>query len=314
MSFWMSNTLSGSRYVCAERDEEATKESIDRLRAALDECNAVLVGAGAGLSTAAGLEYSGKRFNENFADFRDAYGIHDMYSGGFYSFPDLETYWAWWSRHIWINRYAVGATKPYKELLELVQDKDYFVLTTNVDHQFQLAGFDKNRLFYTQGDYGSFQCSYPCTEETYDNEDAIRAMMDEQPTMHVSSDLVPKCPHCGAPMTTHLRIDGRFVEDKGWQDASYRYEKFRQEHKHDKILYLELGVGDNTPVIIKYPFWDATARNENAIYACVNLGESCAPAKIANQSILIDDDINIVLNNLFLPLNQREIDHIFEKE
>lgn len=293
MSFWSGNSFAGGGYVTA--DATSAEESIEQLRCALDTCDAVLIGAGAGLSTAAGLTYSGKRFDDNFGDFRDKYGIHDIYSGGFYPFPDLETFWAWWSRHIWINRYEPGATDTYRELFELVRNKDYFVLTTNVDHQFQFTGFDKKRLFYTQGDYGSFQCSRACTNETYDNEGAIRALMDEQPTMHVSSGLVPTCPHCGAPMTTHLRIDGTFVEDDGWHAAAKRYEQFRQDHKADNILYLELGVGGNTPVIIKYPFWEAVARNPQATYACVNWGGTIAPAAIAGRSILIEADINEVL-------------------
>lgn len=295
MGFWSGNSFAGGGYVTASGEEAQTQEAITQLRHALDNCDAVLIGAGAGLSTAAGLSYSGKRFDENFADFRDAYGIRDMYSGGFYPFPDLETFWAWWSRHIWINRYEPGATETYKMLLELVRDKDYFVLTTNVDHQFQLAGFDKRRLFYTQGDYGLFQCSRSCTNETYDNEDAIRAMMAEQPSMRVSSELVPTCPRCGAPMTTNLRANNMFVEDDGWYEASRRYEQFRQEHKAGRILYLELGVGGNTPVIIKYPFWEAVARNEQATYACVNMGEAIAPTAIADRSVLVDADINEVL-------------------
>ncbi|MFR2031780.1 MAG: SIR2 family NAD-dependent protein deacylase [Collinsella sp.] len=219
-----------------------------------------------------------------------------MYSGGFYPFPDVETLWAWWSRHIYFNRYDVEPGRPYLDLLKLVKDKDYFVITTNVDHQFQLAGFDKHRLFYTQGDYGLFQCSGPCSQVTYDNEEAVRAMMEQQKGMRIPSELVPTCPKCGRPMTTNLRVDGRFVEDKGWHAAATRYDEFCRRHAGMHVLYLELGVGMNTPVIIKYPFWNAVDKNPKAIYACVSLGEACAPKAVNKRSILIDGDIGMVLS------------------
>ncbi|MCI9129935.1 MAG: Sir2 silent information regulator family NAD-dependent deacetylase [Eggerthellaceae bacterium] len=281
--------------VCAEGGAEETELGIRRLRNALQEADAVLIGAGAGMSTAAGLTYSGPRFDRYFSDFRDRFGITDIYSGGFYPFPDEETFWAWWARHIYYNRYDIEAGAPYKDLLQLVKDKDYFVITTNVDHQFQLAGFSKERLFYTQGDYGLFQCSVPCSQETYDNEEAVRAMMDAQEGMRIPSELIPRCPRCGEPMTTNLRADGRFVQDEGWYAANARYEDFCRRHEGQKMLYLELGVGGNTPVIIKYPFWEAVSANEEATYACVNMGEACAPKQIEDRSILLDADIARVL-------------------
>ena len=273
-------------------------EQIERLRQALKTADAVLIGAGAGLSTAAGFTYSGPRFTEHFGDFISKYGIQDMYSGGFYPFEDLEEHWAWWSRHIWLNRY-VDAPKPlYNDLLKLVEDKDYFVLTTNVDHQFQKAGFDKKRLFYTQGDYGLWQCSEPCHQRTYDNAEAVRRMMLEQKDMRVPSELVPHCPVCGKPMSMNLRADDTFVEDEGWHRAAERYADFLRRHQELRILYLELGVGMNTPVIIKYPFWRATAQNPNATYACINLGEALVPNEIAKRSICIDADIGDAVEQL----------------
>ena len=249
-----------------------------------------------GLSTAAGLTYSGERFDANFADFRDAYGITDMYSGGFYPFLDSLTYWAWWSRHIYLNRYDVEPGKPYLDLLKMLDGKDYFVITTNVDHQFQLAGFDKTRLFYTQGDYGLFQCSRNCSNKTYDNEEQIRQMVAEQKGMKIPESLLPKCPDCGAPLVPNLRVDGSFCEDAGWHAACNRYQNFREEHESGKVLYLELGVGNNTPAIIKYPFWDAVKSNSEATYACVNRGEACSPRAIADRSILIDGDIGTIIS------------------
>lgn len=295
MGFFSMPLVSGN-VVCAKNDDRQLVSKIEKLRQALDDVDAVIVGAGAGMSTAAGLTYSGERFDEHFADFRDAFGITDMYSGGFYPFPDVETLWAWWSRHIYFNRYDVEPGRPYLDLLKLVKDKDYFVITTNVDHQFQLAGFDKHRLFYTQGDYGLFQCSGPCSQVTYDNEEAVRAMMEQQKGMRIPSELVPTCPKCGRPMTTNLRVDGRFVEDKGWHAAATRYDEFCRRHAGMHVLYLELGVGMNTPVIIKYPFWNAVDKNPKAIYACVSLGEACAPKAVNKRSILIDGDIGMVLS------------------
>lgn len=295
MGFFSMPLVSGN-VVCAKNDDKQLVSKIEKLRQALDDVDAVIVGAGAGMSTAAGLTYSGERFDEHFADFRDAFGITDMYSGGFYPFPDVETLWAWWSRHIYFNRYDVEPGRPYLDLLKLVKDKDYFVITTNVDHQFQLAGFDKHRLFYTQGDYGLFQCSGPCSQVTYDNEGAVRAMMEQQKGMRIPSELVPTCPKCGRPMTTNLRVDGRFVEDKGWHAAATRYDEFCRRHAGMHVLYFELGVGMNTPVIIKYPFWNAVDKNPKAIYACVSLGEACAPKAVNKRSILIDGDIGMVLS------------------
>lgn len=273
-------------------------QKIDRLNAALQDADSVLIGAGAGLSTAAGLTYSGERFQKYFADFAAKYGIRDMYTGGFYSFPSPEETWAWWSRQILVNRYDVPAGKPYLDLLRLVQDKDYFVLTTNVDHQFQLAGFDKARLFYMQGDYGLWQCSKPCHPKTYDNEQAVRQMVSQQKDMRIPSELVPHCPVCGAPMTMNLRCDDTFVQDEGWYAAQQRYDDFLRTHKYSRILLLELGVGFNTPGIIKLPFWRMTAENPKATYACLNLGEAFCPDEISRQSICMDCDVGRVMGTL----------------
>ena len=226
----------------------ASSDLTGRLCDALDAADAVVVGAGAGLSASAGLTYSGERFERYFGDFQARYGIRDMYAGGFYPFETLEEYWAWWSRQIMVNRYTKAPKPVYEDLLALVRDRDCFVLTTNVDHQFQLAGFDKQRLFYTQGDYGLWQCSGPCHQETYDNEETVRKMFAEQRDMRVPAELVPRCPRCGRPMTMNLRCDGTFVQDAGWHAAARRYEDFLRRHRGGRVLFLELGVGGNTPV------------------------------------------------------------------
>ncbi len=273
-------------------------DNIPGLRRALDKADAVVVGAGAGLSTAAGFTYSGERFKKHFSDFAEKYGFSDMYSGGFYPFPAPEEFWAYWSRYIFINRYTDAPNPVYDRLLTLVSGKDYFMITTNVDHCFQKAGFDKRRLFYTQGDYGLFQCSKPCRQETFDNEPVIRQMLERQRDMRVPAELLPRCPRCGRPMTLNLRSDDRFVEDEGWHEAAERYESFLRAHKSGKVLYLELGVGFNTPGIIKYPFWRMTAENTWAVYSCVNNGKAVCPSEIASRSILLDADIFQVLEDL----------------
>lgn len=288
-------------------------EQINRLQSALEEVEFLVIGAGAGLSASAGFTYKGERFEKYFSDFSRKYGIQDMYSGGFYPYQTPEEHWAYWSRYIYINRY-MNAPKPvYEQLLKLVKHKDYFILTTNVDHCFQKAGFDKDRLFYTQGDYGLFQCSEPCCAETFDNEEIIKSMVvaqgytiephgilapPETPKMAVPAELIPRCPHCGRPMTMNLRADDTFVEDEGWHMAARRYETFLRRHKNDRVMFLELGVGYNTPGIIKYPFWQMTAQNPKAVYACINQGQATAPREIVGQAICIDGDIGEILGAL----------------
>jgi len=295
---------------------------IEKLHKALLEADAVVVGAGAGLSTAAGFTYAGERFQQHFADFIRKYGFTDMYSAGFYPFPTEEEKWAYWSRHIYYNRYVPAPKPVYENLLKLLKDKDYFVITTNVDHQFQKAGlaspssdatrpsssklgrhslllrFDKQRLFYTQGDYGLFQCAKPCHQKTYDNEEVVKRMIAEQMDMRIPTELVPRCPVCGGPMAMNLRSDETFVEDEGWHAASKRYADFISRHLHDKILFLDLGSGGNTPIVFKIPFIKWTMQNPSAIYATINLGEAFTVDQIKERSIVIDADINDVVNSL----------------
>ena len=288
-------------------------EQTERLRAALDAADAVVIGAGAGLSTSAGFTYTGERFERYFADFARKYRFDDMYTGGFYPFHTPEEHWAYWSRYIYINRYMPAPKPVYEKLLSLMKDKDYFVLTTNVDHCFQKAGFDKHRLFYTQGDYGLFQCSEPCCAETFDNEEIIKSMVaaqgytiepdgtlvpPEMPKMTVPTELVPHCPHCGRPMSMNLRADDTFVEDEGWHIAASRYSDFLRRHQNMKVLFLELAVGYNTPTIVKYSFWRMAHDWKDAIYACLNYGEAYAPDEIRKKSICINGDIGEILSQI----------------
>lgn len=289
-------------------------DNIIKLKKALKECDSVVIGAGAGLSTSAGFIYTGERLEKFFSDFLEKYGFEDMYSGGFYPFETKEEFWAYWSRYIYINRYMDAPKPVYDELYDLIKDKDYFVITTNVDHCFQKAGFDKKRLFYTQGDYGLFQCSKPCHNKTYDNQKDIKEMVKAQGfeisekeelivsekslNMSIPKSLIPLCPVCGEEMTMNLRSDDRFVEDEGWHEAAERYENYLRRLQYLRILFLELGVRFNTPVIIKHPFWQMAAENPKAIYACLNYGEAFCPKEIEDRSICIDGDIGEILELL----------------
>ena len=300
------DTDKSSKKLKSESMENRNEKLLEKLKTAIDETEAVLIGAGSGLSASAGFTYSGERFEKHFSGFIKKYHLNDMYSAGFYPFPTLEEYWAYWSRHIYYNRYDLEKNKVYSGLLEIVKNKDYFIITTNVDHQFQLAGFDKERLFYTQGDYGLWQCSVPCHQKTYDNEAAVRQMMEKQKDFKIPSELIPYCEKCGAPMTMNLRIDSTFVQDEGWDRASRNYRNFLISYKKSKILFLELGVGGNTPGIIKYPFWNMAAGNSSSIYACINRGESVCPSEIKGRSILLDTDIKEILEKLSV-VKQRRI-------
>lgn len=274
------------------------KDKIKQLIEAINTSEAIIIGAGSGLSTSAGFTYSGKRFEQYFGDFIKKYHFQDMYSAGFYPFETLEEYWAYWSRYIYYNRYVSAPKNTYQKLFKVINNKDYFVITTNVDHQFQQAGFDKQRLFYTQGDYGLWQCSVPCHQQTYDNEKIVKEMVKKQQNLKIPTDLIPRCPICNKPMTMNLRCDQRFVQDKYWYQAKKRYQNFINKHHNSKILYLELGVGNNTPAIIKYPFWQMTYQNPNATYACINFNDAYAPKEIQKRSICINEDIDKVLECL----------------
>ena len=289
-------------------------DSIAQLKREIETADAIVIGAGAGLSTSAGLTYSGERFDRYFSDFKAKFGIQDMYSGGFFPFPDEETRWAWWARHIYYNRYVDPPKPVYRKLLTLMDGKNYFVITTNVDHQFQRAGFDKERLFYTQGDYGLFQSVNPEIRKTWDNEewvmkamaaqgfvkgaDGIFQIPQEGAAMRIPTALIPKCPFDGSDVTMNLRSDDTFVEDEGWHRASAAYADFLRRHEMDHVLYLEIGVGANTPVIIKYPFWVMTAENPRAVYVCMNYDEAFFPKQIEKQSVCLNGDAGKIFDLL----------------
>lgn len=294
--------------------EDCYKE-IERLRCIFDKADTVLIGAGAGLSASAGFTYTGERFYKYFSDFEEKYDFHDMYGGGFYPYETSEEYWAYWSRYIWINRYMEAPKPVYQKLLNIIKDKNYFVITTNVDHCFQKSGCDKQRLFYTQGDYGLFQCSEPCHMNTYDNKEQIQKMLEAQGFIIgedntlllqagvkakavIPKELLPHCPVCGREMSVNLRADQTFVEDEGWHKAAKRYGLFLKSHENSEILYVECGVGYNTPGIIKYPFWEMTYKNPKSVFVCLNYGEAVCPNEIRERSVCIEGDICNTLSAL----------------
>jgi NAD-dependent SIR2 family protein deacetylase len=276
----------------------AKNETVNKIKDKIIEADAVLIGAGAGLSVAAGLTYAGKRFEDYFSDFIEKYGMEDMYSAGFYPFDTQEEKWAYWSKHIFYNRYEVGVTEVYNNLLKLVNEKNYFVLTTNVDHQFWFSGFQQERIFATQGDYGMFQCAKGCHKKLYDNEVKVKEMIAHQKDIKIPKHLVPKCPVCGGEMEVNLRVDDYFVEDDNWHKASTRYSAFLEENQNKKLLFLELGVGMNTPGIIKYPFWQMTNHLKNSFYICINKGQAWSPDQIKDRSICIDGDIGEIIKKM----------------
>ena len=303
------------RWMNNDKEDRSYEDKLSDIKELTANADAIVIGAGAGLSTSAGFTYSGERFDKYFSDFKERYKFTDMYSGGFYPYETLEEHWAFWSRYIYINRYMDAPKPVYDNLYELVKDKDYFVITTNVDHCFQKAGFDKHRLYYTQGDYGLFQCSEPCHKKTYDNEDIIRKMVMAQGyefkedgslylpdgrnlKLTVPSELVPYCPECGKPMSMNLRADNTFVEDEGWHVAAKRYEQFLERHKNLNIVFIELGIGYNTPVIIKYPFWQMTDKWQHAHYICLNYGQAYAPDEIKDKSVCVNKDIDEIIRRL----------------
>ncbi len=246
-------------------------KQLEEAKRLISEADAIVIGAGAGLSSAAGLTYSGSRFTEHFADFIKEYGLTDMYSSAFYPFETDEKKWGYWSQHLYLNRYQTGSLPLYQDLYELVADKNYFVITTNVDSQFEKAGFEREKIFEVQGNYGEFQCSVPCHDGIYANQETLEIMLANRQGLEVRSEDIPKCPKCGADMMSRLRMDHRFVEDRHWHQQESAYLAFLQQYAEKKLVFLELGVGYNTPTIIKFPFERLNAVLPQASLIRVNL-------------------------------------------
>lgn len=288
-----------------KKTTQSTNDYSAKLSKLIKDADAIVIGAGAGLSAAAGYNFSADRFMKYFADFNEKYGIKDMYFGSFHPFEKETEYWSFWARKIYYNRYfdeKDGINDLYPTLLNLIKDKNYFVITTNADHLFVRNGFDKERLFYTQGQYGLLQCSKPCKQVTYDNKELIMKMLDSQSGMEIDESLIPLCPNCGAKLTFNLRMDEKFVQDEGWNLAHKRYSNFLENTLNSKILFLDLGIGMNTPSIIKYPFIKMTYDNDNAFYVSINRDNEFSADNIkklgidiSDKSFFIDQDIFEIL-------------------
>lgn len=275
---------------------QSLTDRVTAIRAVLEKADAVIIGAGAGLSDAAGIRYSGSRFTENFKEFIDRYGMTDMYTAGFYPFRTEEEKWAYWSRHIRMNRFDAPAGEVYKQLLELVSDKPYFVITTNVDAQFHKAGFDPKRIWAVQGDYGKLQCAFGCHDKLYDAQELITDMTERQSDCRIPSELVPRCPVCGGRMEINIRKDMYFVQDQNWYDERIRYEDFLNTVKGSNIVFLELGVGYNTPTIIRWPFEKMALKLPNATLIRINRRRADIPKQLAERGISLCEDIQTALN------------------
>jgi NAD-dependent SIR2 family protein deacetylase len=271
---------------------------IARLRELLNDADAILIGAGAGFSSAAGLEYSGSRFTNNFSDFIAKYGVQDMYSATFYDYPSEEERWAYWARHVLVNRYGLDGIELHRTLYELVADKPHFVITTNVDAIFAKAGFEDERIFAVQGDYGLNQCSVGCHDTLYPNEDLVRKMVAETRDCKVPTALVPSCPVCGGTMDVHVHKDQYFVQGAKWEQACDRYNEFvEQALRNGSLLLWEFGVGYNTPGIIRYPFERIAARYRNA--NLVRMNRDYPETELLKERYLpFTEDISMILNHL----------------
>ncbi|MBE6489409.1 MAG: Sir2 silent information regulator family NAD-dependent deacetylase [Methanobrevibacter sp.] len=272
-------------------------QRLDKAYEAIDNADYILVGAGAGLSTAAGIEYTGKRFERYFKDFIEEYNFTDMYSSGFYPFETSEEKWAYWALHIFANRYDVGKTEVYQKLLKLIEDKDYFILTTNVESQFWINGFDDERIFATQGDYGLLQCSVPCHDKLYPNKNQVFEWVEKTRDFKIPTELIPKCPVCGAEMDLNLRKDNLFVEDEKWHQMNKRYSDYLNHVDENKnIVFLELGVGFNTPGIIRYPFEQMTYSYPNTTLIRLNKDYPQPIPENKDKTIGFDEEISEIFD------------------
>lgn len=281
--------------------KDAYEGQINRSVELIKNADSIIVGAGAGASTAAGIQMGGERFAENFPEFIKKYGAQymtDMYTAGFYPFPSEEAKWGYWSKAALLNRFDLPALSLYTELYKIVKDKEYFVITTNVDHQFFKAGFDENRIFATQGDYGKIQCQKGCHPKTYDAEVLFRKMDSARQDCVIPSELVPKCPVCGGKMDMNLRCDNYFVEDEEWHEAADRYADFLKMNKGKNVVLLELGVGFNTPIIIRFPFEKLVRENKSYSMIRLNLDEAVVPESFGKRAIGIGGDMAKVISDI----------------
>ncbi|WP_404900444.1 Sir2 silent information regulator family NAD-dependent deacetylase [Priestia filamentosa] len=274
------------------------KARIEKAKKEIEDTEFILIGGGAGLSAAAGITYGGKRFTDNFSAFIKKYGLTDMYSSGFYPYKTQEERWAYWAKHIYVNRFEPGPTILYKDLYQLVKDRTYFVITTNVDSQFEKSGFPVDKIFEVQGNYGYLQCAQGCHDKLYYNESLVREMIKKTVDCQIPSELVPICPVCGGNMDPNLRINQYFVQDEKWYKQNKLYNEFLKQSEGKRNVYIELGVGFNTPGIIRYPFEQMTYHNEKATLIRLNKENSTGMKENADKTVTFNEDIKEVVSEI----------------
>lgn len=276
-------------------------ENYSKIKELIKNADAILIGAGAGLSSSAGIDYSKYSFSKNFPELVKAYGMTDMYTSSFYDFDSEEERWSYWAKHINYSFIAPPPLKTYKELYELVKNKNYFVITTNVDGQFEKSGFDKTRVFEVQGSYGKMQCSVGCHNRVYDNTKLVKKMLECKDNLKIDKELIPKCPVCGKNMEINIRKDSFFIEDDNWHYLNDNYEKFIKNNIDKKMILIELGVGFNTPGIIRYPFDQLAYKYDNVTLIRINNKYPEILLKSKGKSISIAEDcteaIKMLLNS-----------------
>ena len=275
---------------------EEYNSRILQAKQAIKQADYIIIGAGAGLSTAAGLEYSGESFQTNFKEFIDKYDFDNLYSASFYEFETQEEKWAFFAKMIKLNRYNEKPLKLYQELYEIVKNKEYFVLSTNVDGQFYNSGFDKDKVFEIQGDYSYLQCENACHNKLYDNRELVEKWLQNTKDCKIPSNLVMKCPVCGGNMDMNLRKDANFAQDENWYRQSKRYSEFLARAKN--VVLLEIGVGFNTPGIIRFPFEQMTANNEQITLIRINKDYPLPMLEISSKTISFDEDTNKIIEDL----------------
>ena len=277
---------------------EEYSSRIIQAKQAIKQADYIIIGAGSGLSTAAGLLYSGEKFEKDFKEFIEKYHFDNLYSASFYEFKTQEEKWAFFAKMIKLNRYNEKPLKLYQELYEIVKNKEYFVLSTNVDGQFYNSGFDKDKVFEMQGDYSYLQCENACHNKLYNNRDLVEQWLQNTKDCKIPSKLVMKCPVCGGNMDMNLRKDANFVQDSNWYKASKRYEDFLDKIKNKNVVLLEIGVGFNTPGIIRFPFEQMTANNVKTTLIRINKDYPFPMLEIRNRTISFDEDTNKIIEDL----------------
>lgn len=285
------------------------EEQIMQAADMIQKADYVLMGAGAGLSTAAGAVYGGTWFEKNFKEFKEKYGngpyMQDMYSAGFHPYPDEESFWGYWSKQAILGGIDLDVTPLYKDILKLLKDKRIFCLSTNADGQFQKAGYKEEQIFCTQGDYFHIQCQKACHQRTYNAVKLFKQMDQARKNCQIPTYMVPKCPICGGPMTMNLRCDQYFVQDEAWYQAEKRFGDFLNEalKSQKNLLLLELGVGFNTPTIIRFPFEKLVKENKQVNLIRLNLNEAVIPESIEQQAVGINKDIKQTIKDLHTVLS-----------